>query len=63
MTSMHSAIKMLISRVELLHQLLLKMQSGGRAGHAGPLPPARVPECACVCVRSASGSVGACDVA
>ncbi|EFN52982.1 hypothetical protein CHLNCDRAFT_58697 [Chlorella variabilis] len=28
MTSMHSAIKMLISRVELLHQLLLKMQSG-----------------------------------
>ncbi|KAL4437304.1 hypothetical protein ABPG75_004443 [Micractinium tetrahymenae] len=28
MSSMHSAIKMLISRVALLHQLLLKMQSG-----------------------------------
>lgn len=26
--SMHSAIKMLISRVALLHQMLLKMQSG-----------------------------------
>jgi COP9 signalosome complex subunit 6 len=29
--SMHSAIKMLISRVALLHQMLLKMQSGVRA--------------------------------
>lgn len=33
---MHSAIKMLISRVALLHQLLLKMQSGGCWAAAEP---------------------------
>lgn len=29
MTTMHSAIKMLIARITLVHTLLLKMQSGG----------------------------------
>lgn len=35
LSSMHSAINMLITRVGLLHQLLLKMQSGGWVGCQG----------------------------
>ena len=39
MSSMHSAIKMLIARITLVHQLLLKMQSGEAAAReGGPWP-------------------------